>query len=127
MTLLLFSFAAGLATILAPCIWPLLPIVLSASSGEGRRRPIGFVLGLMTSFLILTLAVSYLEKALGIDANDFRTAAVAVIGLLGLSMLFPALGARFEVLISKLVAPFQRRRTAGRSEGFGAGYASGFS
>jgi len=29
--LLLFAFLSGLVTILTPCIWPLLPIVLSSS------------------------------------------------------------------------------------------------
>ena len=126
MTLLLFSFAAGLATILAPCIWPLLPIVLTASSGEGRRRPLGLVLGLMTSFLILTLSVSYLEKALGIDPDAFRLAAVAVISLLGLSLIVPSLGSRFEVLVSRLLRPLQGTAQSS-GQGFLAGFAGGFS
>ncbi len=36
--LLFFSFLAGFATILAPCIWPLLPLVLSVSSTGGNER-----------------------------------------------------------------------------------------
>ncbi|MBF0490833.1 MAG: cytochrome c biogenesis protein DipZ, partial [Candidatus Omnitrophica bacterium] len=60
--LLAFSFLAGFVTILAPCIWPLLPIVLSASSGVGKRRPLGITLGVMTSFTVFTLSISYLEK-----------------------------------------------------------------
>lgn len=30
--LLIFAFISGLVTILAPCIWPLLPIILSSSA-----------------------------------------------------------------------------------------------
>ena len=126
--LLCFSFLAGLATILAPCIWPLLPIVLSASSAGGKRRPLGFALGVMTSFLLFTLFVSYLESILHINPNAFRFVAVIVIVLLGLSMLIPALGARFEVLIGRLMQPFQSRfQDKEEGTGFAGGYAAGFS
>jgi hypothetical protein len=59
--LLFFSFLAGFATILAPCIWPLLPLVLSVSSTGEKRKPFGLTLGVMTSFTLFTLFVSYLE------------------------------------------------------------------
>src|SRR5690242_16668684 len=107
MVLLLFSFLAGFVTILAPCIWPLLPIVLSASSGGGKRRPLGITLGVMTSFTIFTLSISYLEKILHVNANTFRLIAVIIIGLLGLSMLIPSLGTRFENFINHILSPFQ--------------------
>lgn len=126
MVLFLFSFLAGLVTILAPCIWPLLPIVLSASSGAGKRRPLGITLGVMTSFTIFTLSISYLEKIFHINANTFRFIAVVIIGLLGLSMLIPSLGTRFENFINQLLSPFQNRLQK-QGAGFGAGYVTGFS
>lgn len=124
--LLFFSFLAGFVTILAPCIWPLLPIVLSASSGAGKRRPLGITLGVMTSFTVFTLSISYLEKILHLDPNVFRMLAVIVIGLLGVSMMIPSLGARFEVFINDILRPFQNKVKA-QGAGFGAGYATGFS
>ncbi len=125
-TLYLFSFLAGFVTILAPCIWPLLPIVFSASSGGGKRRPLGITLGVMTSFSLFTLSVSYLEKAFHINANIFRLAAVIVIGLLGLSMIIPSLGTQFENFINRLLSPLQNcfKKEGG---GFIAGYMTGFS
>ena len=126
--LLVFSFLAGFATILAPCIWPLLPLVLSVSSSGGKRKPFGLTVGVMTSFTLFTLFVSYLERFLHIDANVFRLVAVVVIGLLGLSLLFPALGARFESWVNQVLQPLQNR-LQGKEEGqgFGAGYVAGFS
>lgn len=124
--LLFFAFLAGFATILAPCIWPLLPIVLSASAGSGKRRPLGITFGVMTSFTIFTLSISYLERFLHIDPNLFRLVAVIIIGLLGLSMLIPSLGARFETFVNQILSPFQNKiRKEG--SGFGAGYVTGFS
>jgi cytochrome c biogenesis protein CcdA/thiol-disulfide isomerase/thioredoxin len=126
--LLFFSFLAGFATILAPCIWPLLPLVLSVSSTGGKRKPFGLTLGVMTSFSIFTLFVSYLERFLHIDPNVFRLIAVIIIGLLGLSLLFPSLGAKFEVWINNMLQPLQNRLQGNnQNQGFGGGYIAGFS
>ncbi len=126
--LLFFSFLAGFATILAPCIWPLLPLVLSVSSTGGKRKPFGLTLGVMTSFILFTLFISSLESFLNIGPNVFRLAAVVIIGLLGLSLLFPSLGAKFEVFISRVLQPLQNRLQGSREgAGFGAGYVAGFS
>src|SRR3990167_3246708 len=49
--LLLFAFLSGLVTIAAPCIWPLLPIILSSSIlGSDHRRPLGITIGILISF-----------------------------------------------------------------------------
>lgn len=126
--LLFFSFLAGFATILAPCIWPLLPLVLSVSSTGGKKKPFGLTLGVMTSFSIFTLFVSYLERILHIDANVFRLVAVVIIGLLGVSLLFPALGAKFEAWINNVLQPLQNKlQGQGEGQGFGSGYVAGFS
>jgi len=124
--LLLFSFLAGFVTILAPCIWPLLPIVLSASSLSGKQRPLGITLGVMTSFTVFTLSISYLEKIFHLNANIFRLLAVIIIGLLGVSMMIPILGTMFENFVNYLLSPFQQKLKK-QSTGFGAGYTSGFS
>jgi cytochrome c biogenesis protein CcdA/thiol-disulfide isomerase/thioredoxin len=54
-TLLAALFAAGLLTILLPCILPLVPIVVGVSiSGKHRLRPLLTVLGMMVSFIGFT-------------------------------------------------------------------------
>jgi len=123
--LLFFTFLAGFVTIMAPCIWPLLPIILSASSVSGKQRPLGFTLGIMTSFTLFTLSISYLEKAFHIDPNLFRIIAFIAIGLLGLSMMIPSLGMKLENFMNTILAPF-RNRIKGKGTGFFAGYIMGF-
>ena len=44
--LLLFALIAGAGTAITPCVLPVVPALLSASSLGGRRRPIGIVVGL---------------------------------------------------------------------------------
>ena len=126
LTLLVFSFLAGFITILAPCIWPLLPIVFSASSGGGKSKSLGITLGVMISFTVFTLFISYIVKIFPIDPNSLRLLATVIIGLLGLSLLIPSLGARFEVLINNVLGPLQSRF---KKEGNGliAGLLTGFS
>lgn len=110
---------------MAPCIWPLLPIILSVSSGAGRKRPLGITLGIMTSFTIFTLSISYLEKIFHIDPNSFRIIAVIALILLGISMLFPSFATKFEEIINYLLRPL-RGRIKSAGSGFTAGYAMGF-
>jgi len=125
-TLLIFSFLAGFITILAPCIWPLLPIVFSASSGGGKRKSLGLALGVMTSFTIFTLFISTIVKIFSINPNSLRLVATVIIGLMGLSLLIPALGARFEVFINNLLGPLQSKFKK-EGTGLGAGLVTGFS
>lgn len=121
--LFVFAFLSGFVTILAPCIWPLLPIVLSstiAGNSKSHKRPLGITLGVIISFGIFTLSISFLVKAFNIDPNIFRIMAVIVIGFLGLTMLIPYLAARFEVLISRLSS------TLGVGLNKGTGFLGGF-
>ncbi len=125
-TLLIFSFLAGFITILAPCIWPLLPIVFSASCGGGKKRSLGITLGVMTSFTLFTLFISTIVKIFAIDPNSLRLAATVIISLLGLSLLVPPLGTKFEVFINDLLGPLQSRFKK-EGSGLGGGLVTGFS
>ena len=101
MLLYIFAFISGLVTIAAPCIWPLLPIVLSASSTGGHRKPLGITLGIITSFGILTLTLSYIVKILPINLDFLRLFAVIVLVVLGFSLIVPRFAAILEVYVSK--------------------------
>src|SRR3989304_3961060 len=96
--LLLFAFISGLVTILAPCIWPLLPIIFSTSATGGHAKSLGISLGIVISFAIFTLTLSYLVSIFNFDPDILRTFAVLILTFLGLSLIIPALTGRFEVL-----------------------------
>ena len=120
-----FSFLAGLVTILAPCIWPILPIVFSSSlAGGGKKRPLGITLGVILSFSVLTLFISYLVMLFHFNPNVLRTVAVVVIAFLGLVMIIPALGKGLEVLVGKLAGRFGKDGSEKR-EGFFSGFLTG--
>ena len=96
------AFLAGLLTILAPCIWPLLPIVLAdVSQTKSRKRPLGITLGVAISFTVLTLSISGLESSLGLNPNVLRKLAVVVLVVLGISMVIPKVSQKLESTISR--------------------------
>lgn len=125
--LLLFAFLSGVVTIFAPCIWPILPIILSAGVSGGERRPVGIVAGLMVSFTFFTLALSYILKVIPIDPDTLRLLAVAVISLLGLTLVVPAFGKILEAYVSRLssIGGSMFSKGTGWKGGFVTGFALG--
>lgn len=99
--LLFFAFISGLITIAAPCIWPLLPIVLSSSTVGGHKKPLGLTLGILFTFGLLTLTLSYLVKLLGFDPNFLRIFAVFILIFLGTTLLIPYLSIKIEGFVSR--------------------------
>jgi cytochrome c biogenesis protein CcdA/thiol-disulfide isomerase/thioredoxin len=100
--LLIFALLAGLATVLSPCILPVLPAILSASASGGKGRPLGVILGLIISFSFFTLALTTLVQSFGVSANVLRYIAIAVIGFFGLVLLIPLLSEKFAMLTDSL-------------------------
>lgn len=126
--LLLFAFVSGLVTILAPCIWPLLPIILSSSIVQkGHARPLGITLGIMLSFAIFTLTISTIVMYFHFDPNILRLVAVVVIGFLGLTMVIPSLTTFTEVLINKISSLFSQKLSSSQGSSFSGGLITGLS
>lgn len=90
------AFLEGVALIVSPCILPVLPIVLAASLTGGRRRPIGIILGFITSFAVFTLLARQLVSLLMIDQQVLQQSAMLLLGGLGMVMLIPSLDAAFS-------------------------------
>lgn len=120
--LLLFAFLSGLVTISAPCIWPILPIVLSATVVGGHRKPLGITLGVLVSFGLLTLFLSSILAIIPFDPNILRYFAVVVLVFFGLTLIIPALSRIFEGWVSRLSGRFQTNNT---STGFVSGFVTG--
>src|ERR687892_496883 len=108
------AFVAGVVTAVSPCVLPVLPILFAASTTGGRRRPYAIVAGLVLSFTVFTLAATAILSALGLPDDLLRDVAIAVVLLLGLSLVWPPLGRLLE-------RPFQalgRRRPGDVGGGF---------
>jgi cytochrome c biogenesis protein CcdA len=123
--LLLFSFLAGVVTILSPCIFPLLPIILSSSlDNSGIRRPIGVVVGFIASFSFFTLTLAALVEATGVDTSSIRGVSSVIIALFGLSLVSD----KFQVLVERFFTNISGKFGGGPPRhGFWGGLALGLS
>ena len=104
--LLGIGFVAGLVTALSPCVLPVLPIVLAG--GATGRRPLAIIAGIVVSFTVFTLFAAWLLDLVGLPADLLRNLAIALLGLVALSLLSPRVG---ELLARPLL--FLTRRPAG--------------
>lgn len=118
---ILFALLAGILTIGAPCILPMLPILLGSSIGGSKTRPLFIAGGFALTFSIVALAISFLTSKLGLDPNVLRIVAVILLGLFGVLMFWPT---PFEKLTSYL-SNFSSQAT-GMARSAGTGNFGGF-
>lgn len=105
-TLVLIGLLGGLITAVSPCILPVLPVVFLAG-GPAReqtggppeqrteparnRRPYAVVAGLVLSFSFFTLLGVTIISALGLPEDVLRWVGLALLVLIGASLVFPPL------------------------------------
>jgi len=111
------AFAAGVITVFAPCILPVLPIVLAG--GVGKRRPYAIAAGLVTTFTAFLLAGAWLWGLLGIGKQHQIQIGAVLLGLLAITLIVPKVGEWAE----RPLAFMTRRRFGDAGGGFllGAG------
>ncbi len=112
----IFAFLSGLITITAPCIWPLLPVVLGAA-----QKPAKLIIGLTTSFFLSTLLLSSIVKIIPLNATYLRYFAIVIIGFSGLSLLIPKLADVVEIALSKITSRFSPSGNGGLITGIALG------
>lgn len=97
------SFVEGFLLVLSPCILSILPIVLSTSIDGERWRPIGVVIGLISSFVIFSLFLGQALSILGLPQQVIRLFAASVIFLFALFMIFSSLSSKFDAISAPIV------------------------
>ena len=119
--LLGIAFVAGIVTAVSPCVLPVLPVVLAGGATGGSRRPFAIVAGLVTSFTVFTLTATALLSALGLPDDLLRNLAIAVVAVVGLSLVWPRLGD----LLGRPFYALARRRPSDTGGGFVLGLSLG--
>ncbi len=91
MTFFIISFIAGVLTILAPCILPLLPVVLGSSVAEAgnKRRPFIIIGALCVSVFIFTLILKGSTALITTSPSFWSYASAAILVFFGLTLVFP--------------------------------------
>ncbi len=114
---IILAIVAGLLTIGAPCILPLLPILLASSVGrQNIFRPLFIISGFIISFAATALFLSYIINRFMIAPNSLRTVAAMALALFGFFMIFPKL---FEKITKYLNPLINKAENTSRSAGQG--------
>jgi cytochrome c-type biogenesis protein len=103
-SLLLLSFVAGILTVAAPCVLPLLPVIIGGSIARTDAddavadrqwfRPVIIALSLAASVVIFTLALKATTALLGVPQLVWQIISGGIVVLFGLTWLFPSLWER---------------------------------
>ncbi len=114
MTFLIVSFIAGVLTVLAPCILPLLPVVIgSSAAGRSKSTPYIVVGSLALSIILFTYLLKASTVFIMVPPEVWTYFSGGVLVLFGLVLVFPSL---WEKL------PGIARLSAGSNKLVGTGY-----
>lgn len=116
MIFFLISILAGVFTVVAPCILPLLPIVVGASEvGEKRisKRAITVIGSLSVSVVVFTLLLKASTLFIAIPQSFWSTFSGVVIVFVGLAIAFPSLWSKI---------PFMQKLSIFSNKAVGTGY-----
>lgn len=116
MAFFLISFLAGVLTVLAPCILPLLPIVIGSSeAGEKKlsRRALTVIGTLSFSVTLFTLLLKASTLLITIPQSFWAGFSGAVIVLVGIAIVFPDVWAK---------VPLVNRVSRASNKAVGSGY-----
>ncbi len=94
MTLLIVAFVAGVLTVLAPCILPMIPVIIGGALGRGGtsvRRPMIITASLTASIVVFTLLLKASASLLGVPAGVWQAVSGGIVVLFGISMVWPRL------------------------------------
>src|SRR5919204_4434001 len=108
------AFLAGVVTAISPCVYPVLPIVFAGGASGGRRRPYAIIAGLVVTFVLSLLFVSWLLDKLGLPKDILRNVSIGFLLLFAATLVVPPLGR----LIERPLARFSRRPAGDLGGGF---------
>jgi cytochrome c biogenesis protein CcdA/thiol-disulfide isomerase/thioredoxin len=96
LSLTILAFVAGILTVLAPCVLPLLPIIIGSSvTSKDKSKPYLVTLGLVLSITLFTILLKASTTFISIDPIVWKILSGGIIILFGLSYLFPTVWSNF--------------------------------
>jgi cytochrome c-type biogenesis protein len=92
MTFFVISFLAGMLTVLAPCILPLLPVVIGAgATGRSKATPYIVIASLSASIIIFTFLLKVSTAFITIPPSFWTYLSGGILVGFGLILVFPSL------------------------------------
>jgi len=97
------AFAAGILGILSPCVWPLVPVVMSSASGGTLRSPLALASGLSLSFALAGTVLTFVLLTLGLGLESLRVVAAILLILMGITLVSRRVGDAVAGALSRLL------------------------
>ena len=91
MSLLFVSFLAGILTILAPCVLPLLPIILGGTAEKNKSYPYIVIGSLGVSIFLFTLLLKATSLLINIPPQTWTSISGLILIFFGLISVFPTI------------------------------------
>jgi len=89
MALFSVSFLAGLLTILAPCVLPILPVIIGGSiENKNKFRPYIIIFSFLLSTLIFTIFIQLIAEFIFIPRDLLRVFSGIILAMLGVFLIF---------------------------------------
>lgn len=110
------AILAGVLTILAPCILPLLPVVIGTADGTKRgisKRAVLVIISLSLSVIVFTLLLKATTLFITIPDSFWTWFSGSVIAFLGIVTIFPSMWSKI---------PFVNKINLASNKALGAGY-----
>jgi cytochrome c biogenesis protein CcdA/thiol-disulfide isomerase/thioredoxin len=108
------AFAAGVITAISPCVFPVLPIIFAGGASGGQRRPYAIIGGLVTTFVLSLLFVTWLLRQLHLPEDILRDVAIGLLFVVAATLIVPQLGD----LLAKPLYRFSKRPAGDLGGGF---------
>ncbi len=112
MLIFLLAYLGGLLTIFSPCVLPVLPFIFARSGQSFRTNGLPILTGMAATFTVLA-SLAAVGGAWLVAVNQYgRYAAMGLLLLLGLALIFPALSDRLMRPFVALGGRLQQRADA---------------
>ena len=100
------ALLAGVLSIVSPCVWPIVPIVMGSAAGAGRAGPLALAAGLSLSFALAGTLLSFALVSLSLDPELFRYVAAALLLLVAVLLLVPQAASWLSQQLSRFTSGF---------------------
>lgn len=98
----LIVFGAGLASVLSPCVLPVVPIIVTGNGKESRMRPLLIVAGLSITFIAMGVLSTLFGAVIGPLMFKMEKGVGILIALLGILLMFGSNPFKSITLFTKL-------------------------
>ncbi len=94
---LLVSFLAGVLTVLAPCVLPIVPVILGGSiTSQNKARPYIVVGSLFVSIVLFSLVIKASTVLINVPTSFWNYLSGGIVIIFGVTLLFPNLWERIQ-------------------------------